>query len=132
VAELRPHFPALRAAGVEVALIGSGGPHFANPFRDSMKLDVPVYSDPDLHAFQAASFHRSLWSIMRPEVLAKGFGAFRGGHRQRRTQGDALQQGGVLLVMPDGTLGYRHASRYAGDHAAVAEIVAAGMRAAGG
>lgn len=127
---MRPHFPSLRAAGIEVALIGSGAPNFANAFRDSMKLDVPIYSDPDLRAFQAATFHRSLWSIMRPEVLAKGFRAFQDGHRQRRTQGDARQQGGMLLVRPDGALAYRHVSRYAGDHAPVAEVVDAAMREA--
>ncbi len=127
---MRPHFPSLRAAGIEVALIGSGAPHFANAFGDSMKLDVPIYSDPDLATFQAAAFHRSVWSIMRPEVLAKGFRAFQEGHRQRRTQGDSLQQGGVLVVGPDGAVSYRYASRYAGDHPPVQEIVAAAMREA--
>jgi hypothetical protein len=43
--------------------------------------------------------------------------------------GDALQQGGLLVVKRDGTVALKYASRYAGDHPAASLIVEA-VRAA--
>jgi hypothetical protein len=45
-------------------------------------------------------------------------------------QGDALQQGGVLVIAPDGTLVFRFASRVSGDHPEVERVLSAVKEAA--
>jgi hypothetical protein len=60
-------------------------------------------------------------------VLARGVVAvFR--HRQRRTQGDAAQLGGVLLVERGGQIAYRFVSAYAGDHPRAETLLEAARR----
>lgn len=116
VAEFRPHVDEVKQAGLELAIIGSGAPNFARAFLEDLKVgDLPVYSDQELASFTAAGLHRSLGSILDPRALIKGFSAIK--YKQKRTMGDATQQGGVLIVKPDGSIPYRYVSRFAGDHA---------------
>jgi peroxiredoxin len=128
VAELRPRIDELKAAGTEIAIIGSGAPNFARGFRERMQVDVPLYSDESLSAFRAASFKRGWATIFDPRVLKSIAAAFR--FRQRRTMGDATQQGGTLIIRSDGEVAYHFVSRYVGDHAPVDEIVARARQAA--
>jgi len=44
------------------------------------------------------------------------------GFRQKGVQGDATQQGGVLVVEPGGRIVYHHISEYPGDNASPDEI----------
>ena len=119
----------LDEAGVQVAVIGSGAPNFARGFKERMEIDVPIFSDEKLAAYQAASFKRGAATLLHPGVVAKGITTiFK--HRQRRTMGDNTQQGGVVIARPDGTMPYRFISRYAGDHAKPADVVAAARAAA--
>jgi hypothetical protein len=117
----------LRQAGVEPIVIGSGGPSFARGFKERMGIDFSVYSDRALTSYAAAGFRRSYWRLLHPMVLVRGVVAiFR--HRQRRTQGDAAQLGGVLLVDRGGTVAYRFVSAYAGDHPRVETLLEAARR----
>ena len=53
----------------------------------------------------------------------------RGGYRQSSTKGSATQQGGVFIVLPDGSIPYRYRSRLSGDHPEPAAVVEALERA---
>ena len=123
VAEFRPHYHALRDAGIEMAVIGSGSPHFAQAFIEHEKPEMPVYSDEPRASFQAAGLKRGVGTLLSARMLAKGLKTFRK-HRQRKTMGDALQQGGILLVRPDGSVPYSFVSEFPGDHPPTDEVVA--------
>jgi len=58
-----------------------------------------------------------------PRASIKGF-------RQGRTAGDLWQQGGALVVRPDGKVTYRYVSLGPGDHPPPAALVEALKRAA--
>ena len=60
-----------------------------------------------------------------PRGWLKGVKAFTEGHRQGRTQGDAWQQGGVLVVGKTGDVKWQHASDLPGDNASAQQILAA-------
>src|SRR6266850_7150016 len=115
VAEFRPHLTTLRDAGVQLAVIGSGAPHFARGFKEQMQIDVPIYSDQTLAAYQATSMRRGLRYLFHPGQLSKWMKSWR--YFRLQLKGDATQQGGVVIVLPDGSVPYRFHNRFPGDHA---------------
>lgn len=115
----------LRAAGLDLYVIGNGTPNFIAGFREQTKYDGPVYTDPSLAAYRAAELKRGVARTFDPRALGKTVSAFMQGHRQGRTQGDPWQQGGVLVVAPGGEVRFHHASERPGDNATVDQIVAA-------
>jgi hypothetical protein len=120
----------LAAAGAELAVIGNGAPRFLAGFRETTGYPGRLYTDPDLVVYRAFRLRRGLTTVARPSVVGHAVRAMRGGFRQGWTQGDPLQQGGVLVVGTDGELAYRYASSEAGDHPPLAPILAAARRAA--
>jgi hypothetical protein len=124
-AALRPHVGAIREAGGELVIVGNGSPAQALAFRDAHSLDVPVLADPSLQSYRLAGFKRGLTTLVSPRSLWNYARTLARGYRQSETQGDALQQGGVLVVRPGGELAFRFVSRASGDHAPPARIVAA-------
>ncbi len=115
----------LRAAGLDLYVIGNGTPNFIAGFREQTKYDGPVYTDPSLAAYRAAELKRGVARTFDPRALGKTVSAFVQGHRQGRTQGDPWQQGGVLVVEPSGEVRFHHASERPGDNATVDQILAA-------
>src|SRR4051812_24119777 len=119
------------AAGARLAYIGSGGPHFAPGFVEDYDLArIPLLSDEKLPTSRLFDFRRGLGTLLVPGTLVHGARALGRGFMQGRTQGDALQQGGVAVVRPGGALAWLYRSREAGDHPPVDEVLAA-VRAAG-
>jgi hypothetical protein len=127
VAEFRPHVPTLRDAGVDLVVIGSGAPQFARGFKEHMQLDVPVFSDEKRATFAAASLRRGMGHMLNPAQLRRVPEAMR--YFTLRLEGDATQQGGALLVCPDGTVPFKFANRWPGDHADPNTVVAAALKA---
>jgi hypothetical protein len=125
VVQLHRDVDKLRAAGADLVIIGNGAPSFIAGFREHTKYDGPIYTDPSLAVYRAAELERGIAKTFDPRALAPTIGAFMRGQRQGRMQGDAWQQGGVLVVAPDGRVRWHHASKRPGDNATVAEIVAA-------
>ena len=115
----------LRAAGADLYIIGNGTPSFIAGFREQTRYHGPIYTDPSLATFRAAELKRSVTSTLDPRSLGKALGAFARGQRQGLTQGDAWQQGGVLVVAPSGDIRWHHASERPGDNATGAQILAA-------
>jgi len=114
----------LQALGADLFIIGNGAPHFARAFREDLGITTPVYADPSLRTYRLLRFKRAAKdTILSLKTYGAALRALRQGFRQGRVQGDAWQLGGVLVVGPDGTLAYRHASATAGDHPPVAEVL---------
>lgn len=128
---MRPHLKELKKAGVEVAVIGSGAPRFAKAFRDEFGLDgVRLLCDESLASYKRAGFRRGAVSTFSPRAMLNYARAVAAGFRQGKTQGDAFQQGGVMVVDASGAVRYRYASRVGGDHPPMDEVVEAARNSA--
>jgi hypothetical protein len=125
VVQLHRDIDKLRAANVDLVVIGNGTPNFIAGFRDQTHYDGPIYTDPSLTTYNAAGLKRSAARTFDPRALGSTVRAFARGARQGRTQGDPWQQGGVLVIAPDGEVKYHHASDRPGDNASADDIVAA-------
>jgi len=115
----------IRARGAELVVVGNGAAHFAAAFREDFELDCPLLVDPELRAYRAAGLRRGRVEVLSPRLPLNALRALRSGSRQTGVQGDPWQLGGVFVLRPGGELTYRYASREAGDHPSVDEILAA-------
>jgi peroxiredoxin len=117
---------AFEAEGAALAVIGQGMPGQARRFRDSMRIDIPLYVDRGRRSYDAAgakvatldelysrkTVPRGIWQALRNPRI-----------RQGRTAGHPAQLGGTLLVMPDGSIPYAHLADHAADNAPNAEVL---------
>jgi peroxiredoxin len=122
---LRDIVPAIREAGAELVIVGNGAPDFARAFREELGLDVPLYTDPTRRTYALAGFKRGVLATFSPRGVTHAARALRKGFRQTATRGDALQQGGLLVVDRDGRILYAHRDSEAGDLASNEEVLAA-------
>lgn len=122
------------AAGVRLAVIGQGTPAHATHFRDSHKLDIPLYVDERRDSYRAAGAKVATFGeLLGPRVLAKGaLAARRDGVVQGRTVGHPAQLGGVLVVRPDNSIAYVHLADDASDNPPNDEVLEAARAAAKG
>jgi len=125
VVQLHRELGAIRAAGADVFVIGNGTPNFVAGFREQTGWEGPIYTDPSLTAYRAAGLKRSVVRTLDPRQLGSIVRAFARGARPGLKQGDAWQQGGVLVVAPSGDVIWHHASERSDDNATVPQIVAA-------
>lgn len=116
VAQLRHINPRIEDAGAEITVVGNGNVSQAKAFTDERELPFRLLTDPGLRSYKAARLKRSVTSTFRPALVTHGLRAMKSGFRQGMMQGDALQQGGALVVSAGGDLLYRQSSETAGDH----------------
>lgn len=126
VTELSPRLFELHQLGVRTVFIGNGAPHFIDGFIERFGLAdkrVEIVTDPSLASFRAAGFLHSWWATYGLRGLWDAIRAWGAGHVNHSGEGDALQQGGTLLVDANGRIAwyYRDASR--GGHAPSVDIV---------
>lgn len=100
----------LDAAGLRTILVGSGQPEHARAFALASGIPFGMFTDPERLAFRAARMRRGVaWGSFTASLRA---GA--AGFRQQRRQGDAGQNGGLLLFDAAGVERYRYVSPYSG------------------
>lgn len=108
----------LHREGIEnLVVVGNGAPMFIEGFRETTGFTGPIYTDPSLEVYKAAELKRGVGTMLRLGAAAATIGSLRRGFRQGKMQGDATQQGGVLVIAPDGRILYHHISAYPGDNA---------------
>jgi hypothetical protein len=122
---LRDREAEIRARGARLVVVGNGAPHFARAFRDEFRLDFPLLVDPELVAYRAAGLRRGYVELLSPRVPLNALRALAAGARQTGVRGDAFQLGGVFAIRAGGGVAYRHASRAAGDHAPIDDVLRA-------
>ena len=115
------------AAGARLVAIGQGTPAQAAHFRESHKLEIPIYVDEGRESYKAAGTKiGSFDELLGPRVVAKGAAASaKLGVRQGKTVGHPAQLGGVLVVAPGDDLLYTHLADDAGDNPPNSEVLAA-------
>lgn len=108
----------LHRAGIEhLLVVGNGPPMFIEGFRETTGFTGPIYTDPSLEVYKAAELKRGLGTMLKLGAAAATVGSLRRGFRQGKMQGDATQQGGVLVIATDGRILYHHISQHPGDNA---------------
>ena len=118
-------YPEIRKKGAELVIIGNGNRHFANGFKEALKLQSPLYVDTQRVAYAALGMKRSIASVLSLKAMKNAARALKAGNRQTSVQGDAWQLGGVLVVRPGGQVAYEYRSEQPGDHPPVEDVLAA-------
>ena len=121
--QLHRRIDELHAAGAEVFVIGNGSPSFIEGFREQTGWQGAIYTDPSLAVYQAAGLKRGVLKTFNASAAWRSIGTLRRGIKQGRTQGDAWQQGGVLVIAPSGDVLGAHASDGPGDNATADQIL---------
>ena len=122
---MRTHEAAIAAAGAQMVFVGTGLPAMAADFARAQAGPHPVLSDPQRRVFAAAGMRRALWTTLHWRLVRNFWRALRAGFRQTRLQGDAWQQGGVLVVDAAGTIRHRQVDGAAGDPLDLEAVLAA-------
>jgi len=125
VVQLHHHKDEIHRRGAELITVGNGGTHFARAFREDMGITTPIFVDPSRATYRALGMRRGLLGTLSAKTLLHAARALKRGFRQGRTQGDAFQLGGVLVIRPDGSVSLRYLSSEAGDHPPEADVVSA-------
>lgn len=106
-------------------MIGNGEPSHIPGFRKATGFSGKVYTDPDKKVYDALGFRRGMGSMVGLKSVKSLMGSVLSGHFSTGVQGDALQQGGVLIAGPGKTDGLVVRSREAGDYPGVEELLLA-------
>lgn len=125
VAEIRARRADIEALGGGIAFVGNGTARAAAWFQQRFAADSTVLTDPDLVSYKAIGARSGLMSSVGPAAWRAGVRAFRSGARQSMTKGHPTQQGGLVVMAPGNRVLYQHISRASGDHAPVADVLAA-------
>jgi prostamide/prostaglandin F2alpha synthase len=121
-------------AGVRLVVIGQGTPAHAQHFRDSQKIDLPMYVDVGRQSYKEAGAKvGTVGELLGPRVIARGAAASRrDGVVQGKTVGHPAQLGGVMIVRPGNEIVYVHLADDASDNPANDEVLKAAREAAKG
>ena len=115
----------IEGAGAGLVFVGNGSVAHARRFREKHVPESDVYTDPDLTAYTALGFKRSVAATLGPGSAVAFARASLRGHRQTSIEGDAWQQGGILVLAPGGGVLHLQRFRDAGGRADVEAALAA-------
>ena len=118
-------------AGVRLAVIGQGTPAQAAHFRESQKLEIPLYVDEGRDTYRAAGAKVATFNeLLGPSVVAKGMATSRRDKVvQGRTVGHPAQLGGVMIAKPGNEITYVHLADDASDNPPNSEVLDAARAA---
>jgi hypothetical protein len=119
------------AAGLGLVVIGQGTPARALEFRARNDIEgLTMLVDETRASYDAAGAKvATVAELLGPRVVVRGaVSGLRSRLPQTATKGHPAQLGGVLLVLPDGSIPYAHLAEDASDNAATDEILAAAER----
>jgi len=122
VVQLHREREAFHKLGVQIVVVGHSNPRYAKAFIEETMVDLPVFVDEKRVAYQALDFKRPLLAFLNLKVFKRAAEARKEGFTQPGVWGDAFQLGGVVLLLPDGSMPYRYASQFAGDHPKVEDL----------
>lgn len=74
-------------------------------------------------AYKALGFKHGMGGMLGLKSLVSLAGSVLSGHGSRAVQGDALQQGGVIVAGPGNEVYFLYRNREAGDYPATADIL---------
>ena len=104
-------------------MIGSGESRHFDEFRGATGYKGTLLSDSSRQAFTLLGFSKGITGLLSIKSIPRVFTALKGGHKQGSIQGNTLQLGGAVIVDPSNTIRYYFASKKAGDHPAVNDLL---------
>ena len=119
---------AFEQLGARTVVVGHSSLRYAKAFVEETGIELPVYVDKERVIYKALEFKRPLLSFLNPKMFKRAAEARKEGFTQPGVHGDAFQLGGVILLMPDGSIPYKYASQFAGDHPGLDDLKAAVRR----
>lgn len=125
VAQVRDQSAKLESAGTGVVAIGTGGSRYARDFIAERGIPFPVLLDRDGEAAAIASVRQGIGMVTSPGSWLGAARALQNGYRQGRTGPRPTQQGASFVIERGGELLYAHLDAHPGDHAPMAEVLAA-------
>lgn len=123
VADLQEQMETFQQLKIRIVVIGNGQPNFIEGFRNDTAFQGEVFTDPSLKTYQLLNFKKGVASLLGLKTIKSAFNALKTGYGQKGIQGDALQQGGVVVIHPVDTPVYFYMNNEAGDHAPLDEIL---------
>ena len=118
VEQLHDMAPQFHDAGAELIIVGNGAPDQAANFVAEHQISTPVFTDPTMEVYRVVGARKGVLPLLHPKAFLNRIRSLLRGYRQSRTMGSKTQQGGVLIIMPDGSVPYRFMSKASGDHPA--------------
>jgi len=116
---------AIAARGAGLFYVGNGDTQFAHEFKDALRLEAPVYLDPTRESYRALGMrHGIAVTVGSAASWQKTLRALRSGFHAAAGQGDPWQNGGLLVVRPDGSIAFKHIDESAADHASTSDVLA--------
>jgi hypothetical protein len=126
VAQLRRHYPELRAAGGEVLTVCFDTLERAERYAHEQDLPFPLLVDPERRVYRAYGLEQGpLWRFLLPKVVVGTVQMMKGGRQLQRPHEDPLQLGGDFVVDPTGLLALAHPCQDPTDRPPPAALVAA-------
>lgn len=126
-AQLRDEYDTITANGADVIAVGTGNPMYAKAFVADEQIPFTVLIDEDGEAAKAAAVKGGAGAMLKliaPGVLRAGARARKAGHKQGKT-GARPTQLGATFVVKDNAIVYSHVDDDVGDHAPMADVLAA-------
>ena len=115
----------LRDLEIRVAVVTFEAPEVAERFRAETETPWPILVDSTREAYHAYGMRRAkLRHLLGPTTLRAYARELYRGERLRLPTGDTTQQGGDVLVDPDGMLRFHHIGAGSGYRRPVDEILA--------
>ena len=108
-----------------LAIVSTGSVDHGRDFEKTHGEGLRSLVDSERKTYQVLSFRRGGRSSLDPRTYLRGIQAATKGFMQGRTRGDAMQQGGVLVVAAGGQPVFFQRSEFAGDHARLEQILSA-------
>ncbi len=97
----------------------------AQDFAQSEKVSAALYTDPSRDSYRAIGAKKGASTIWSARAALAAARALSQGHLQSATAGHPTQQGGELVVSPEGEVRFLHLAEFAGDHADIDTVVQA-------
>lgn len=103
---------------LSIALIGNGPVSHAIDFKDEVKWNATLFTDPSRTTYSVLEFRKDQAALFNLPSLSKAIKSFAAGNSQTWTRipTDPFQQGGALLVNSNGVVSFFHADQFSGDH----------------
>ena len=109
--------------------IGTGGKRYAQAFIADESVPFPVLLDEDGAAAGVVGTNTmGVTTLLKPKAYASVAKSFTAGNRQAKTGKRPLQLGATLVIAPGDVLAYADFEDFAGDHAALDEVLDAVRR----
>ena len=103
-----------------------GDPQQTQALCDRFQAPFPCLADPKREGYKRFGLKRgSLWEVVGPAAVVRGFEAARKGHHIEKVVGDAFQLPGTFIIDREGIIRYARYARHSGDHPSPAELIAA-------